>query len=310
MVQRLGNRARRAPALENGLQISKGGRITPEVIAAAEPRQALIERYLARSPRATFHLFATLSGLGMLWAWIVSDYRYIQAEAGIGYALGITGASMMTALLLYPLRKRLRGMSGWFSLQGWFRLHMLLGVAGPACILLHCNFNLGSTNSTVALVSMLLVAGSGLVGRYLYGKFHYGLYGQQVELAQLKGDLDTFYQQGGAEGFDSSEAKARFEALYLACCHVIDSQQQQVSLKQLFKQRQWLRRQRKGLLAQSNSISPELETHYQALAGLLDKLAGLRLFERLFALWHVVHLPVFALMVVTACVHIVVVHWY
>ena len=102
---------------------------------------------------------------------------------------------MMVVLLLYPLRKRLRFMRGWLKLGSWFRLHMLLGVLGPLCILLHCNFRLGSTNSTVALACMLLVAGSGLIGRYLYGKFHFGLYGQQVGLHELKSDLDYIYRE-------------------------------------------------------------------------------------------------------------------
>ena len=62
----------------------------------------------------------------------------------------------------------------------------------------------------------------------------------------------------------------------------------------------------------SGSAAPDvtLGEHQRALASLLDKLAGLRLFERLFGLWHVVHIPVFLLMIVTAIVHIFVVHWY
>ena len=40
----------------------------------------------------------------MVWAWSVRDYRYLEAESGIGYALGIVGASMMLILLLHPLR--------------------------------------------------------------------------------------------------------------------------------------------------------------------------------------------------------------
>ncbi len=161
------------------------------VAITAEPsKKALISRYLSSTPRAAFRLFALLTMAAMLWAWWISGNRYLQAESGVGYALGIVGGSLMLILLLYPLRKRLRFMSGWLNLKSWFQLHMLLGVLGPLCILLHSNFRLGSTNSTVALVCMLLVAGSGLVGRYLYGKFHFGLYGQQVGLQQIKTDLD------------------------------------------------------------------------------------------------------------------------
>ena len=276
------------------------------------PKKALISRYLSGSPRAAFRLFALLAGAAMLWAWWVRDYRYIQAESGAGYALGIAGGSLMLILLLYPLRKRLRFMRGWLNLTSWFRLHMLLGVLGPLCILLHCNFRLGSTNSTVALTCMLLVAGSGLIGRYLYGKFHFGLYGQQVGLQQLKTDLDYFYQQLETSALEDRQ-RQQLDQLYLGCGKIIDSQRQAVSLRQLIGQRRWLRRMtRQTLSSTAGGGAPGalLGEHQRALAALLDKLAGLRLFERLFGLWHVVHIPVFLLMIVTAIVHIFVVHWY
>ena len=119
----------------------------------------LPERYFARTPRAAFTLFSLLTTTIVVWAWLVRDYRYLQAEEGFGYALGIVGASFMTVLLLYPLRKRWRAMQSWLQVKSWFRLHMMLGVLGPVCILLHCNFQLGSTNSSIALSAMLLVAG-------------------------------------------------------------------------------------------------------------------------------------------------------
>ena len=43
----------------------------------------------------------------------------------------------------------------------WFRLHMLLGIAGPVLIIFHSNFKLGALNSNVAFITMLVVATSG-----------------------------------------------------------------------------------------------------------------------------------------------------
>ena len=278
-------------------------------------RKTPIARYLSRSPHTTFRVFALLVAAVMGWAWWVRDYRYLQAESGAGYALGIIGASMMVILLLYPLRKRLRFMRGWLQLRNWFSLHMLLGVLGPLCILLHCNFRLGSTNSNVALTSMLLVAGSGLVGRYLYGKFHFGLYGQQVGLQQLKADLDYIYQQFQTSSLPGPQRDG-LKSLYADCSEIIESQSRKVSFRQLIGQRRRLRRITRQTLAAmaiddtTAAARKQLDDHRRALVALLDKLAGLRLFERLFGLWHIVHIPVFLLMIVTAIVHIFVVHWY
>jgi hypothetical protein len=278
-------------------------------------RKSQLAHYLSNTPRTAFRIFAVLVAAAMLWAWSVRDYRYLEAESGIGYALGIIGASLMVILLLYPLRKRLRLMRGWLNLKSWFRLHMLLGVLGPLCILLHCNFRLGSTNSNVALASMLLVAGSGFVGRYLYGKFHFGLYGQQIGLQQLRTDLDYIFQQFATSPLADPQRHG-LQALYEGCVNIIDSQRQKVSFRQLVVQRRWLRRMTREALAgtatdsATASARQQLDELRRALAALLDKLAGLRLFERLFGLWHIVHIPVFLLMVVTAIVHIFVVHWY
>ena len=127
----------------------------------------------------------------MMIVYIGWKYRgnvYITPEEGLGYVLGITGGSMMLLLLMYPLRKHLRWTRSLGAVRHWFRAHMLMGILGPVCILYHCNFQLGSMNGNVALFSMLLVAASGLVGRYFYTKIHYGLYGKKADLDHLSSD--------------------------------------------------------------------------------------------------------------------------
>ena len=96
----------------------------------------------------------------------------------------------MLLLLLYPLRKRLSALRIVGSVAVWFRLHMLLGLIGPALVLFHANFKLGSLNSNVAMMAMLVVAASGIVGRYLYGKIHLGLYGRKAGVRQIMADIE------------------------------------------------------------------------------------------------------------------------
>jgi len=95
--------------------------------------------------------------------------RYLSPEHGLGYLLGWIGASMMLLLFLYSIKKR------WpnhlpRSHHSWFWWHPLLGVFGPIAILYHTAFRLGKANGWIALVSMLIVATSGVVGRYLYNR--------------------------------------------------------------------------------------------------------------------------------------------
>ena len=93
----------------------------------------------------------------------------------------------MLLLFVYPLRKRWRAMREVGSTRFWFAFHMTLGIAGPAAdhrCTRRCAF--GSLNATVAFASMALVAGSGIVGRFLYARIHHGLYGRRATLAELR----------------------------------------------------------------------------------------------------------------------------
>ncbi|HEX4377287.1 MAG TPA: hypothetical protein VHZ99_09070, partial [Steroidobacteraceae bacterium] len=112
---------------------------------------------------------------------------YLSPKSGLGYAIGIVGGVMILLQLLYAVRKRVPSMRVLGTVAGWFQAHMMLGIVGPVCILIHCGFSLGATNSNIALFCMLTVAGSGIFGRYFYSKIHRGLYGRKADL----GDLQT-----------------------------------------------------------------------------------------------------------------------
>ena len=122
--------------------------------------------------------------------WLNRDDNGLTPVSGVGYWLGIAGSGLMLLLLLYPLRKRLPSLQVIGTVAFWFRAHMILGVVGSALILWHANFRLGSINSSVALVTMLVVAMSGIVGRYLYRKVHLGLYGRKAEVREILADID------------------------------------------------------------------------------------------------------------------------
>src|SRR4030088_2972931 len=133
--------------------------------------------------------------------WHSQTERYITPQRGLGYALGILGGSMMLLLFIYTARKRIR----WLAFLGptvrWFRIHMVLGAAGPLCILYLANFHLGAPKSNVALISMLTVAGSGVVGRYIYSRVHHGLYGRKATLSELRSGSDNLHSGSGSVAF-------------------------------------------------------------------------------------------------------------
>src|SRR5258707_8050657 len=140
---------------------------------------------------------AVVLALGI--GWLNRDDNGLTPVSGVGYWLGIAGSSLMLLLLLYPLRKRMPSLRAIGTVAFWFRAHMILGILGPVLVLWHSNFRLGSINCSVALVTMLVVAASGTVGRYLHSKIHLGLYGRKAEAQEVLADADELRGFIGAD---------------------------------------------------------------------------------------------------------------
>lgn len=260
------------------------------------------------------------------WAWLNRQQEALRAEDGPGYLIGVTGALMMVALLGYPIRKRLRFMRDWGAPAHWFRWHMILGVLGPALIVIHSDFNLQSVNATVAFVAMLTVAGSGLVGRYLYGRVHRGLYGQRLEARALReeatGSRDRLGLGLAASDAWSIEVEA-FEAQVLSPTRtLVQAFARALSVGRSIRRSRRvasvlidgeLGRQKaanhwdtRTLKARRKEAYRQLGDYYRAVR----RAASLGLYERLFSLWHVLHVPLFVILVLTVIIHVVAVHLY
>ena len=260
------------------------------------------------------------------FAWSLREQQLISAEQGVGYWLGIIGSTLMLLLLIYPLRKRMRSLQKLGSVRLWFRTHMLFGVLGPVLVLIHSNFNLGSPNGRVALFCTLIVASSGLVGRYLYAKIHYGMYGQRATLESLQADVTAESAQSthlsSLTGLISDtlapyerRVLARSGKVFTSVLAAIFAPLMTVRLK--LKLNRLLRKEIKSRSAQSKAFAARKDRlRINAKQYLDSRLSTYRKFaqlsgcERLFGLWHVVHFPLFMVMVLAAVVHIFAVHAY
>lgn len=252
--------------------------------------------------------------------------RYITPHAGLGYALGIVGGSLMLLLLLYSARKRAPWLGFLGSVTGWFEAHMVLGVVGPILILFHANFRLGATNSNVALFCMLVVAGSGLVGRYIYSRIHYGLYGRKTNLSELQSSAERLRSLSHTVSF-LPELVGRLEA---AEVHLLASGPRLpvlgivkplVVAVNAFAARWQLRSYVRRALRAAARSSPTLAAHRKRLRRAATSYIDTRLvatrrvaeyeaYERLFAVWHLLHVPMFFMLLVAAVVHVIAMNVY
>jgi len=233
---------------------------------------------------------------------------------------------MMLLLFSYPLRKHFRFAQGWGRVKWWFLVHMLLGVGGPMLILLHSTFHVGSLNAAVALYSMLIVALSGVVGRFIYARVHRGLRGEEVSLKELQAYVAPEQEEVRSRlafapavetrlrAFEQAELKA--EPGWLTYFRQVFM----LPLKQVLVYRQCVAQLQEPIRrhAAHSKWSPQDLVRREHLARKLVrryltavvKVAHYTAYEKLFSLWHVAHIPFVYLLVISAVVHVIAVHAY
>jgi len=266
----------------------------------------------------------------LLAGWVSRDQRYLVAESGIGYWFGIIGGSMMLILLLYPLRKRFRRWAVIGSVKSWFRIHMILGVAGPVIVIFHSGFRLGSFNSSVAFFCMLTVALSGLVGRKLYEGIHHGLYGSKVRFEEFysgdnlasmllkrtgidrrqheSGELPGNEQRQAARraDMDDSSIADEYEEIEKQLTNLHTGINRSLGFYRSTNSRiSKLRRQ-----IDRSDLNPKAKKLIYRRLKDLRSICSLGTKEILFSYWHILHLPLFIMLILSGLIHVAAVHMY
>lgn len=263
----------------------------------------------------------------LVWlTWKISTLGIFKAGDDTGYWLGVAGGVMMLVLLTYPLRKHFAFARNWGKVKWWFVFHMFLGVGGPLLILLHSTFRVGSLNAGVALYSMIIVALSGVVGRFIYARVNRGLHGEKVELKELQ----TLAK------FDQEEARSRlafapkveallkkFEETELSANPGTFTNLRRVfwlPIKQWIVYRRCVAGIRKpirrlaahGKWSKADLIRREAKSHklVQRYLTAVVRVGQYTAYERLFSFWHIAHIPFVYLLIISSIVHVVAVHAY
>jgi len=252
--------------------------------------------------------------------------HYMSPKTGTGYALGIVGGVMLLMQTLYSLRKRVPSLRFLGSVPKWFQLHMMLGIAAPVLILIHCGFSLGATNSNIALISMLLVAGSGIFGRYFYSKIHHGLYGRKATLAELQERAHELRERATkilmmpelANLLEDEERRllavadwgpARMLFAPAAIAYHFSSGRSRL--------RRYVRAairvtaaRHKAVAKQSDRFERVAFDYVSRRMKVTREVVEFRIYEKLFSVWHVLHMPLFLMLIAAGIVHVISVHVY
>ena len=238
--------------------------------------------------------------------WIARDQNYLVAESGIGYWFGIIGGSMMLLIFAYPLRKRFKSWSSIGSVKAWFRIHMFLGMAGPVIIIYHSGFKLGSFNSSVAFFCMLTVALSGILGRYFYERIHHGLYGRKIRFEEFySGDDLSGLLSGRSIAIDAHIAH-EFKQVEENLTNLHTGINRSLGFYRGMKSR--IGRLRRDV-ARSSLDRAEKKQIYLRLKN-LRSICAVGINEIFFSYWHVFHIPLLVMLVLSGIIHVLAVHLY
>jgi len=105
-----------------------------------------------------------------------------------GHSFGVIGSALMIVMLLYSVRKRARPLRRAGAVGAWLDFHIFCGIVGPLLVILHSSFKV---QGLVALSfwSMIAVALSGVVGRYLYRQIPRTRTGDELTLSEVEAEL-------------------------------------------------------------------------------------------------------------------------
>jgi hypothetical protein len=314
-------RPRLRPAAGKRVALVVNRAATPEAALAVAPAVPVgpatgttPRRRLITSGRLSFVLVSLL----LIFGWGAQTERYITPSRGVGYALGILGASLMLVLLAYSLRKRWARLEFLGTTPSWFKFHMVLGIAGPLCILYHSNFSTGATNSNVALFSMLAVAGSGVIGRYIYAHIHSGLSGRKLELEELRADAEQARNTAGAVNF-APELLTRLEGAErwllnagprLSLLGFIKPLVVSLAAMRVRGQLHYYIGRSLHAKSEEKHLRERARAYVDRRLDAIRRVAEFEGYERLSSLWQSLHIPLIFVMVVAVIVHVIAVNVY
>jgi hypothetical protein len=226
-----------------------------------------------------------------------------------GHGFGIIGTAMILGgVMMYSTRKRFRRVSHVGRLSRFLEFHIFLCSLGPLLIIYHTTFKIGGIVA-VSFWSMIAVALSGVIGRYLYVQVPRGIQGNELtenELAAQRDQLGKRLLEGGVLSekdiahIDAIATPPRppasMSVMETVRYFILDDLTRRRRIHAMFEQLG-----RRGVPA---AAVRRLRGFANRRVVLARRIAFLEQLRRLFHYWHVVHLPFSIIMFLILAVHV------
>jgi hypothetical protein len=192
--------------------------------------------------------------------------------------------------------------------------------------LLHSRFTLESINGTLAFCSMWMVFLSGITGRYLHTRIHRSLTNKRTFLQALNHQIGVSAEDVRSKFHFAPQVNQRLERFQSAVptqpkgplhnfwrlvalpfrmhwTYTRASKELKRAIKKQARKHAWPRaKTRQRLCYGKRMIRAYLEA--------VRSVARIHGYERLFSVWHYVHVPLLFWLVITGVIHVLAVHMY
>jgi hypothetical protein len=238
-------------------------------------------------------------------------HRVLRPSGSVGHLIGIAGTVMvLVGVLLYSTRKRLRPLQSRGPMRTWLNVHIYLCLAGPMLVTFHTALKFGGF-AAYSYWSMMIVAASGIVGRWLYQQFPRTIRGRELSLQEIQAEQAQAHELLRLVHTRSPHALREAEVFAQQAVARIKAVHGILTLPRLFVDdlaRPFrLRRLRSRLVRRGGLPAGEAHAVIELVRDQVTtarRLAFLGLFRRLFLYWHVTHLVFFVAMLVMLVLHV------
>ena len=238
-------------------------------------------------------------------------HAFLRPSGAVGQSAGILALAIFLFLWLYPLRKKYKWLAFTGSIARWLDIHILAAIGLPLLIAMHASWRFDGVVG-LGYYAMLVVCGSGVVGRYLYVRIprsQSGVASSREEVAIERRTLITeIAATTGLDPFDVEKSLTVSGAdassgILRTLLHLVSDD---VTRWRLTRQ---LRRRLRSV--KKTALDKKKVDRVVALASreiaLSQQLRMLDATKRIFGYWHVLHRPFAVTAFVAVVIHVAVV---
>lgn len=141
------------------------------------------------------------------------QHERLRASGLVGHGYGIVGTFLIVLNLLYFVRKHARILRGRGNLRAWMEVHVFAGLLGSALILFHSAFQVRNQVASAASWSLVILVGTGLLGRYMYGLLPRSESGEEQKDGELSVGIGDLRRELALAAGESALARDLFQLI-------------------------------------------------------------------------------------------------